>query len=250
MPETAKEQLRSMSLGDHLEELRIRLIFLFAGVLLGVILCLFRGGFFIHLLTIPFGRALGTEDVVRQLQTIKPAEGFLVYVKVCLFFGLLLSSPWVFWQIWAFVSSGLYKHERKFVYAVVPASSILFITGALFFLGFIAPLAMSFFITVNEGLNVASNWTIQSYIDLVLGLTLVFGIAFQLPIAIIFAERMGLISVKALEKGRKFVILALVIIAAAATPPDVISQIALATPLYILFESSILVCKFLRKRKK
>ena len=241
-----------MSLGDHLEELRTRLILLFAGVLIAVVVCLFFGKFFIDILTIPFGKALGTgtEDVARYLQTIKPAEGFLVYVKVCLFFALLVSSPWIFWQIWAFVSSGLYKHEKKFIHAVVPASSILFITGSLFFLFAIAPLAMSFFIRINEGLSVASNWTIQSYIDLVLGLTLVFGIAFQLPIAIIFAERMGLVSVPALEKGRKFVILALVIIAAMATPPDVISQIALATPLYILFEGSILVCKFLQKRKK
>jgi len=239
-----------MGLGDHLEELRTRLILTFAGLLIGVIVCLFFGKFFINILTIPFGKALGTENVLRQLQTIKPAEGFLVYVKVCLFFGLLVSSPWVFWQIWSFVSSGLYKHERNFVHAVVPASSILFITGALFFLFAIAPLAMSFFIRINEGLSVSSNWTIQSYMDLILGLTLVFGIAFQLPIAIIFAERMGLVSVPALQKGRKFVILALVIIAAMATPPDVISQIALATPLYILFESSILICKFLRKRKE
>jgi len=250
MPEIEKEQLRSMSLGDHLEELRTRLILIFAGVLLAVIVCLFFGKVFIHILTVPFGKALGTEDVVRQLQTIKPAEGFLVYIKVCLFFALLASSPWVFWQIWAFVSSGLYKHEKNFIYAVVPASSILFITGSLFFLFAIAPLAMSFFITVNEGLSVASNWTIQSYMDLVLGLTLVFGVAFQLPIAIIFAERMGLVSIPALEKGRKFVLLALVVVAAAATPPDVISQIALAAPLYILFEGSILVCKFLRRRKK
>jgi sec-independent protein translocase protein TatC len=270
MPEIEKEKLRSMSLGDHLEELRTRLILTFAGLLIGVIVCLFFGKFFINILTIPFdkaigtkdvarqlqtikpaeGKAIGTEDVVRHLQTIKPAEGFLVYVKVCLFFGLLVSSPWVFWQIWSFVSSGLYKHEKNFVHAVVPASSILFITGSLFFLFAIAPLAMSFFIRINEKLSIASNWTIQNYMDLVLSLTLVFGIAFQLPIAIIFAERMGLVSVPALQKGRKFVILALVIIAAMATPPDVISQIALATPLYILFESSILICKFLRKRKE
>ncbi len=239
-----------MSLGDHLEELRSRLILIFAGVLLGLVVCLFFGKFFIGLLTIPFGKAIGAEDVVRHLQTIKPAEGFLVYIKVSLFFGLLATSPWVFWHIWSFVSSGLFKHEKRFIYVVVPASSILFITGSLFFMVIIAPLAMSFFMRINEGLSVASNWTIQSYIDLVLGLTLVFGTAFQLPIAIIFAERMGLVSVEALCKGRRFVILGLVIVAAMATPPDVVSQLALALPLYILFEGSILICKFLRRRKK
>ncbi len=240
-----------MSLGDHLEELRSRLILIFAGVLLGLVVCLFFGKFFIELLTTPYGKALGVEDVAHHLQTIKPAEGFLIYIKVCLFFGLLASSPWVFWHIWGFVSSGLYKHEKKFIYAVVPASSTLFITGSLFFLIIIAPLAMSFFMKFNQKmLSVTSDWTLQYYMDLVLGLTLVFGVAFQLPIAIIFAERMHLVTVDALCKGRRFVILGLVVVSAMATPPDVISQISLATPLYILYEGSILICKFLRKRKK
>ena len=245
-----KEQLISMSLGDHLEELRTRLIMILVGVFLGLIVCLFFGKFFVNLLTIPFGKALGIENITQHLQTIKPAEGFLVYVKVSLFFGLLASSPWVFWHIWSFVSSGLFKHEKKFIYAVVPASSILFVAGSLFFMVIIAPLAMGFFMKINRGLGVASNWTLQYYIDLVLGLTLVFGIAFQLPIAIIFAEQMNLVSIEALCKRRKFVILGLVIISAMTTPPDVISQLALATPLYILFESSILICKFIGKKKK
>ena len=88
-----------MSLGDHLEELRSRLILIFAGVLLGLIVCLFFGKFFIDILTIPFEKALGVEDVANQLQALKPAETFLVYIKVCMFFGLLAVSPWVFWHI-------------------------------------------------------------------------------------------------------------------------------------------------------
>lgn len=244
-----KEELKSMSLGDHLEELRLRLTMILIGVFVGLVVCLFFGKFFIDLLTVPFGKAIGIEEVTNRLQTLKPAEGFLIYVKVCLFFGLLASSPWVFWHIWSFISSGLYRHEKKFIYAVVPASSILFVTGSLFFLIVIAPLAMGFFIKFNQMLSVASSWTLEHYINFILGLTLVFGIAFQLPIAIIFAERMGLVSVEKLAKGRRFVILGLVIVSAMATPPDVISQISLATPLYILFESSILICKFLRRKK-
>jgi sec-independent protein translocase protein TatC len=174
----------------------------------------------------------------------------LVYIKVCLFFGLLITSPWVFWHTWAFISSGLYKHERKYVHVVVPLSAALFITGSIFFMAVIAPLAFSFFIRFNERLALASNWTFQNYINMVLMLTLVFGIAFQLPIAIVFAERMGLVSIEQLTKGRKFVLLGLVVVAAMATPPDVISQIALAVPLYGLFECSILFCRLTRRRKK
>jgi sec-independent protein translocase protein TatC len=184
------------------------------------------------------------------LQTIQPAEGFLIYIKICFFFGLLITSPWVFWQIWSFVSSGLYRHEKKYVSSAAPISAALFITGAVFFLMVIAPLAMSFFIRFNQRLSLASNWTFQSYINMVLILTLVFGLGFQMPIAIVFAERMGLVSIQQLSNSRRYVILALVIIAAMATPPDVISQIGLAVPLYILFESSIVVCRFLQLRRK
>ncbi len=243
-------ELRSMSLGDHLEELRARLILIILGVVVGLIICLFFGRYLVDILTIPFAKALGSPDVIGKLQAIQPAEGFLVYIKVCAFFGLLITSPWVFWHTWAFISSGLYKHERKYVHVVVPLSAALFITGSVFFMAVIAPLAFSFFIRFNERLALASNWTFQNYINMVLMLTLVFGIAFQLPIAIVFAERMGLVSIEQLSKGRKFVLLGLVVVAAMATPPDVISQVALAVPLYGLFECSILFCRLTRRRKK
>jgi len=249
MTKDPRENLKTMSLGDHIEELRARLILIILGLAVGLILCLFFGKFLIGLLATPFEKATDSTDVLRHLQTIQPAEGFIVYIKVCLVFGLLITSPWVFWQIWAFVSSGLYRRERKFVYAVAPISALLFTTGAIFFLVIIAPLAMGFFIKFNERLALASNWTFQSYINMVLALTLVFGAAFQMPIAIVFAQMMGLVSIQALGRARKFVILGLVIAAAMATPPDPISQLALAVPLYVLFEGSILICRFLQWRK-
>lgn len=250
MGKNQREKLKTMSLGDHLEELRSRLILATLGILAGLILCLFFGKFLIGLLATPFEKATNSTDVLRHLQTIQPAEGFLMYIKVCLVFGLLITSPWVFWQIWAFVSSGLYRHERKFVYTAAPISALLFVAGAIFFLVIIAPTAMGFFISVNERLSLASNWTFQSYINLVLALTLIFGVAFQMPIAIVFAQMMGLVSIDALAKARKFVFFGLFIIAALATPPDPVSQISLAVPLYVLFEGSILMCRFWQWRKK
>jgi len=249
MTKDHRENLKTMSLGDHLEELRARLILTLLGLVVGLIFCLFFGKFLVRLLAAPFAKAIDSPEAIHYLQTIQPAEGFIVYIKVCLVFGLLLTSPWVFWQIWAFVSSGLYRRERKFVYAVAPISALLFITGAVFFLVIIAPLAMGFFIKFNERLSLASNWTFQSYINMVLALTLVFGAAFQMPIAIVFAQMMGLVSIQALARARKFVILGLVIAAAMATPPDPVSQLALAVPLYVLFEGSILICRFLQWRK-
>ena len=142
--------------------------------------------------------------------------------------------------MWVFISAGLYCHEKKFVHAAAPISAFLFITGSVFFMAVVAPLAMSFFVRFNQALRIESNWTIQSYMSFVLMLTLVFGAAFQMPIGIVFAEMMGLVSIETLSKNRKYVILGLLFIAAVATPPDVISQVLLAAPLYVLYESSIL----------
>ncbi len=289
-----EKELSSMSLGDHLEELRMRMILALAGVVLGLIVCLFFGKYLIVFLERPYNQAMGitqgqpitdpeqntrdsadnteqktadhieaedpTDDTASDtpinnlrpsigLQTKKPAEGFITYLKICLVFGLLLTSPWVFWQVWAFVSSGLYRHEQKFIHIVSPISAILFVVGSLFFLFMVAPLAMTFFMKFNEALNLASFWMFEDYINMILMLMLVFGLAFQMPIAIVFAERMGLVSVEMLVNGRKYVIVALTVIAAMATPPDVISQISLFIPMYALFESGILACRLLRREK-
>jgi sec-independent protein translocase protein TatC len=278
-----EEELPSMSLGDHLEELRLRMILALAGIVLGLIVCLFFGKHLIGFLERPYNQAMGltqlqpianteqksanqieieiqTDEVASDvmtnslqprigLQTKKPAEGFTTYLKICLVFGLLLTSPWVFWQAWSFVSSGLYRHEQKFIRVVSPVSALLFVTGALFFLFMVAPLAMTFFMKFNEALNLASFWMFEDYINLILMLMLVFGLAFQMPIAIVFAERMGLVSIETLANARKYVIVALTIIAAMATPPDVISQICLFIPMYALFESGIVACRLLGKEK-
>ena len=148
-----------------------------------------------------------------------------------------------------FVAAGLYPNERKYIYMAVPFSAALFIIGAVFFVVVVAPLALSFFLKFNNWLNLGSNWTFQKYIALITHLMLVFGIAFQTPIAIFFLNKTGLVSIKALSSSRKYVILVIVIVAAMATPPDVVSQISLAIPLYLLFELGILL-SYLASRKK
>ncbi len=314
-----KENLKSMSLGDHLDELRARLILMLLGVVIGLAISLFFGKRLVRFLEIPYYDAMKkvhqkqmksmaeeledtlplgdlacieisdqnlrtyqslkpgdkiyvkvkyyrddpndpvfaelytgemeiNSESIRGLRTLRGPEGMLVYFKVCLVFGFIFVCPWVFWQAWIFISAGLYKHEKKFVHVVAPISGLLFITGAIFFLIVVAPLAMAFFIRFDQLLNVESDWTLQYYIDFVLQLTLVFGAAFQMPIAIVFAEMMGLVSIDALVKNRKYVLLGLLFIAAVATPPDVVSQILLAVPLYILYEGSIVFCRIKQKR--
>ena len=185
-----------------------------------------------------------------QIVTHSPVEGFMVYIKVCMLFGLLITSPWVIWQIWAFVSAGLYQKEKRYVHVVSPISTVLFVTGSLFFMLLVAPMVMGFLIRFNAAMGVGSLWSLQKYINMVFSLTIVFGAAFQMPIVIVFAERLGLVSVETLAKNRKFVVLGLVIIAAMATPPDIISQISLAIPLYGLYEASIIFCRIWRAHGK
>lgn len=238
-----------MSLGDHLEELRARLILAILGLLAGLVLALFFGRWFLHFLMLPFEQAMIDADLKPNLQAIKVAEPFLVYLKASLVLALLITSPWIFYQIWAFVAAGLYRHERRYVYAVVPISALLFVVGVLFFLFIVAPLALKFFVRFNVGVEyIKYQPSLSDYVSFILLLSIVFGLGFQSPIAIVFAERMGLVSVPTLQKSRKYVLLGIFVIAAVATPPDVISQIALAVPLYVLFEASIIVCRFWKKR--
>ncbi|MCK4999753.1 MAG: twin-arginine translocase subunit TatC [Anaerohalosphaera sp.] len=328
------ENLASMSLGDHLEELRHRLILAIAGLLVGMIICLFFGSYLVKVMLIPYNNLVKTmqedrnkeeeaqkkldeengltaetdnfkllipyesfansldkakldiengktdqvnielqiprEMLIGQLKeamldesgiaesskkadielgAIQPSESFMVYLKTSMFFGLLITSPWVLYQLWAFISAGLYQKEKKYVHAVVPASAILFITGSVFFMWVIAPLMMGFFAGFDQMLGFVSRWSPQYYISLILTMTLVFGAAFQMPIVVVFANLMNLVSIEMLAKGRRFVFLGLLVVSALATPPDVISQVALAAPLYILYEGSIVVCRIIRKRK-
>ena len=236
----------TMSLGDHLEELRLRLLLALGGLAVAFIICLFFGKYIIILIKMPYATVMG-EDAT--LTTLAPAEVIISYVKVSLISGLVLSSVWVFYQIWMFVAAGLYPHEKRYVHITVPFSAALFVTGALFFLFMIAPLCLRFFIKFGDMLGLARTWTLQYYVSFITRLMLVFGIAFQTPTAIFFLNKIGLVSLKALTRSRKYVLLVIVIVAAMATPPDVVSQIALAVPLYALFELGILLSYFANRGK-
>jgi sec-independent protein translocase protein TatC len=305
----------TMSLGDHLEELRARLILAILGLTLGAIVALVVGKHIVRFIERPYvsamqermapkvsepnepnepnelafvklfftkmAAALETEpnapdidpsrvaffqkvaaDTVKEwtgqlpgaeagkksalpryarLQVLKPAEAFTAYMKISFIAGLILTCPWVFYQLWMFVGAGLYAHEQRYVRTAVPFSAVLFIAGAMFFLFVIAPLSLRFFLFFGDALGVSSNWTLQGYISFVTLLMLVFGIGFQTPIAIFILVRTGLVSLEVLRDVRKYVILGCVIVAAVATPPDVISQIALAIPLYALYELGMLL---------
>lgn len=316
--DTYDPDFSTMSLGDHLEELRARLILALVGLFIGVIISLSFGKAIVSFIQLPYNQemkeymakhspgpnttdsqgfivffstqliqSLATDPSapkidpntiaylqevyatsrqaweqshdhplpvspfsIPRLQILAPADAFVGYMKISMISGLILTAPWVFYQIWMFVAAGLYPHERKCIRTAIPFSAGLFILGALFFLFVVAPFALGFFLNFGDLIGVTSNWTFQKYISFVTVLMLVFGIAFQTPIAIFILNRTGLVEIRSLRATRKYVILGIFIVAAMVTPPDVISQVTLAIPLYGLYELGIILCVFFNRRKE
>ncbi len=238
----------AMSLGDHLEELRYRVILAVIGLAVALVASLFFGKTIISFLEKPYFMAMGNQA---RMQVLGPAEGFISYMNISLVTGVIIASPWIFYQLWMFVASGLYPHEKRYVYLAVPFSAALFITGALFFIFVIAPITLKMLVLFNKQvLDVDSNFTFQKYISLITVMMLVFGLTFQTPIAVFFLNKIGLLSLDALYKSRRFVLLAVIVAAAAATPgSDMFSLFALAIPMYLLFELGILLCCFFNRKQ-
>lgn len=238
----------TMSLGDHLEELRTRLISAIIGLVIAVVICLCFGKYIVAFIEKPFVDELG-EDAI--LQSIAPAEGIISYMKIGLIAGVVLASPWIFYQLWQFVAAGLYPHEKKYVYKSIPFSAGLFITGALFFILVIAPKTLKFFVIFNERfLGIKSNFTFANYISFIGMLTLIFGLAFQTPIAIFVLYKTGMVSIADFRKFRKYVFFGIVVIASAVIPgSEPISLFAMVIPMSLLYELGILL-SWLSERKK
>jgi sec-independent protein translocase protein TatC len=239
----------SMSLGDHLEELRLRLILALIGLSAAVAVCLGFGTYIIAFIERPYIAAMGQQA---RLQSLAPADGFTSYMEISVMAGVVIASPWIFYQLWMFVSAGLYQHEKRYVYMVTPFSAGLFITGALFFVFLIAPVTLKFLVMFNKQvLGVDSNFTFQNYISFIIIMMLIFGVAFQTPIAILFLTKTGLVSIQAMARSRKFVIMGIVVLAAVATPgSDMFSLCSLAVPLYLLFELGIFLSRIAERRAK
>lgn len=240
-----------MGLGQHLDELRARLILALLGFALAFGVALAGAKGFARIILAPYRAALAAAGGGAKLQALQPAEPFLVYLKSALVLAALLGAPWILYQIWAFVASGLRRSERRFVHVAVPACAALFVAGVLFFLLAIGPWMFGFFMRFDLGLDfLAYQPGLGQTVDFILALALVFGVAFQTPVAIFCAERMGLVSLPALRRARKYVFLACFVVGAVATPPDVVSQIALALPLYVLYEAALLACRLWRTPRK
>jgi sec-independent protein translocase protein TatC len=233
----------TMSLGDHLEELRLRIIYALVGFGIAAAICMCFGQYLITFIEAPYIQVMGENA---RLQSIDPSEGFISYMEIAMIAALVISSPWIFYHLWKFVSVGLYPHEKKYVYIAVPMCSALFVAGAMLFIFVIAPATLRFFVYFNEAfLKVSSNFTFTNYISFMANMMLIFGLSFQTPIAIFVLVRTGIVSAEFFKKSRIYVFLIVVVISSAVIPgSDPISLFAMVIPVYLLFELGLFLSWF------
>ncbi|MDG1874097.1 MAG: twin-arginine translocase subunit TatC [Mariniblastus sp.] len=178
-------------------------------------------------------------------QALGVGEGFGVWLKAGLFTGLTIAGPWVFFQLWAFVAAGLYPHEKKHIHVFLPISIVLFGAGVLLAFFFVFQPVLGFLFSFNRSMGIAPEMRINEWLSFVMFLPLGFGIAFQLPLVMLFMNRIGLFQVEDYLKKWRVAVMIIFVLAMFLTPADPISMLLLAVPLSILYFTGIAMCKWM-----
>ncbi len=186
-----------------------------------------------------------TVEQSRRPVTFNVQEAFMTYLKVSLIGGVLLASPWIFYQAWLFVSAGLYPHERKYVHVYGAMSLGLFLLGAVFCFYGVFPFVLHFLLNFNKELQIHPQIRLSEWISFAVMLPVMFGISFQLPLVMLFLERISIFSVTVYREQRRMAILAIAILSAILTPADPASMLMMMFPLIVLYELGIRLCDWL-----
>lgn len=174
--------------------------------------------------------------------TLNVQEAFLTYVKVSLISGLVLTSPWIFYQLWLFVAAGLYPHERKYVYTYLPMSLGLFLGGAAFCFYVVFPWVLDFLLSFNARMNLTAQIRISEWISFAVLLPLLFGLSFQLPMVMLFLQKINIFRVEDYRERRRIAVLVIAFLSMVLTPSDPASMLLMMVPLCVLYELGILLC--------
>jgi sec-independent protein translocase protein TatC len=244
-----------MSFVDHLEVLRGHLFRIVAG---GIIVAVYNDFFIKKVLMGPthaefptyswmckagrylnLGDALCMEDMVVKMQSTSVSGQFSMWFTVVIIGGIIIAFPYIFYEFWRFIKPALTQKELGKTRGVIFWVSLMFFMGVAFGYFVIAPYTVNFFANFQLDENIENRWTITSYIDTLIPLILGTGLAFQLPLVMLFLSKIGIVTPDYLRKGRKYAIIIIVVVAGVITPPDVISQIIVSIPLLLLYEVSI-----------
>jgi sec-independent protein translocase protein TatC len=237
---------KKLPLTAHLQELRKRLVLSFIAVGIGFGICYTFSQTLFAVLAAPLLKVMPSEGTMIFTSV---AEAFFTYMKVAFLAGLVLASPFVLYQIWAFVAPGLYRHEKSYVVPFVFLGSFFFALGIFFAYLIVLPVGFKFL------LGYATDFikplpSIKEYLSFSIKLLLAFGLVFEFPVVLLFLAKIGVVDAASLGRQRRYAILLIFIFAAVITPPDVVSQVLLALPLVGLYELGILLARMFGKKSK
>ncbi len=228
-----------MSFTGHLKELRHRIFYSVAGLIIGTLVCFSWAPELFDLLRQPLADIQEQEMIV-----IGPLEMFVTYLKIAVLAGLFLTSPWLLAQFWAFVSPGLYSKEKRWALPFIFLGTLYFIAGGAFAFLVVLPMGYDYLVEMVPD-TVDAQFSVAIYFTLVIRLLLAFGLVFELPLAMWILSAAGIIHPETYKKGRKYWLVISVVLAALLTPPDPFTQLMMATPLVVFFELGILGAKML-----
>ena len=260
--EEIKKKDSEMSFLDHIEALRWHVIRgLIAVILIAIVVFLSKDFVFNEVIFGPLGADFFTYKTIcsisevlcfspesLEVKTLSIQEKFITHLKVSFWMGIIIGFPYLFYEFWKFVKPGLYEAEVKAAKGIVLICSLLFITGVLFGYFIISPFAITFLSNYNIGDQVAAEVTLSSLVNTLTMFTLPAGIVFELPIVIYFLSKIGLVTPDFLKQYRKHAFVIILVVSAIITPPDVITQLLIGFPLYLLYEISIKISRRVQKK--
>ncbi len=229
---------------QHLEALRSMLIRSIVAVVI-----LSPAGFYAAPKFIDFLIKNTLPQGISKLHYFSPMEVFVIQLKAGLVIAFVLAFPYIALQVRKFVLPALYEHERKFMDWLVILATFLFVSGAGFCIFLIMPLIMNFSAAFSTT-HLEATLGLESFINLSAGMMLAFGLMFQIPLAVLIGIKFGLVSVSMLENARPYIIVGILILAAIFTPPDIVSQLMLGVPTWLLFEAGVFAARFIEKKKQ
>lgn len=242
-----RQKEKNMTLSGHLRELRNRLVVCLVCLIISFLVGLHFAPQLVDFLT-DIGKTYGYTYVY-----IAPQELLMEYFSVALIAGVCVTLPLILYNIWAFVQPGLKKNENMLFLSAMFFGLICFIIGIIFAYRIMLPFMLYFLIDISKGSGITPSISVQNYLTFLLTIFMIFGIVFELPVVSVLLTQMGLLKIKWMKQGRRFIIVVIFFVAAVITPPDIVSQIMVAIPMIGLYELSIIISSLLlrlRRKKK
>jgi len=244
-----RDAMPTMGFLDHLEELRRRLVYSIAAVAAGFFACWWKVEWIYGIMQRPIMEVLRANGMAEKLVYLNPTEPFNLYLKIAAMAGVFVTSPFILYQVWMFISPGLYRNEKRYVVPFMVSTIALFVTGGYFGYKVVYPQALGFL--VHFGRQFQPMITVSEYTSLFLSIILGMGLIFEMPILIFFLALMGIVSASFMFKNFRYAILLIFIVAAIVTPtPDILSMCIFAAPMVALYAVSIVIAWLVHPKQR